>query len=785
MLILATIISSSMWGAVNGDVFTRISSVSDLAAGDEIIIVNQAETHALSTTQNSNNRGRASITVSSHSYTYNTSHGVQVLTVSINSGKYSFHTGTGYLRCPSNNNYLRTYNTLENSTKWSLSVSSYVFTISNEAYTSRYIAYNSSSSIFSCYASGQEKPYIFKKQASYTVGWSIDPAVGGTLSSTSGLSTTVTLTDGYRYASTAYTVLTGAASVSQSTNTFTATPTKNSTIQINVEQIPTHTIHFNTGGLVPIADATGIREGNTYIITQDPSASLSDDCEYNTFVGWTTASSIADPSISPSIITSYTMSTSDVTLYAVYSKTEGSGGGEPTAYSVGDVGDYVLAALNKNDSKWYAIPTGPTVTGGKINGVEITVNETAGEVKYVTTSNATGYTWTIAKSGNYYTISDGTNYLYHSNGGASGTDITYGSSTDYPWSITNDNGLVFAGVVASSGTVGNRGLLYQDNYSSNPQVFNKFGGYSLSNKDGNGFSRIQVLPIGEGGTTTYSMDAGCCDNIVAAPTVSATNIHYNQFTLSWTNVTGADSYNVTCTGGTPGAIQSDGTTRTCTITGLASPNTSYSWTVVATYSGSYCGATPAAGSTITAQVYAVTYNANDGTVTTLPASASYEAGVTVTVAAKPATTTKSGCTFTGWNTQNDGQGTHYDADGTKTFTMPSAAVTLYAEWTKKKNYYVDRMHGTNDGHTVTIGGVVYNCYLREGANYTVPTISDNTSGASACHSEHDHLLFWVTESSVNDDGTLKGGYTEVTPGDTKTAQSDGTVYYAIWGKLAD
>lgn len=238
-------------------------------------------------------------------------------------------------------------------------------------------------------------------------------------------------------------------------------------------------------------------------------------CTGYTFAGWTktwTSTQTEWTTTAPTIIPagSYTPEGNE-NLYPVYTKTEESGGGgEPTAYSVGDVGDYVLAALNKNDSKWYAIPTSPTLTSGKIDGSEITVNESAGGVNYVTTSNASGYTWTIAKSGSFYTISDGTSYLYHATGGASGTNLEYGNSTDYIWSITNDNGLVFAGVVASTSTTNTRGLLYQYNTSSNPQVLNKFGGYALSNKDGTAYSRVQLLPIGGGSTTSYISVPNCC-----------------------------------------------------------------------------------------------------------------------------------------------------------------------------------------------------------------------------------------------------------------------------------
>ena len=168
LCMLLTLSIGNAWGAVNnGDLFERISAAP--AANDEVIFVNSGETVAMSTTQNSNNRGQTSITIdkTNHQYVYNSSDNAQVLTVSINSSNYSFYTvngsTTGYMRCPSNNNYLRTYATLENSTKWTLSVSSSVFTILNVSQTSRYIAYNSGSKIFATYASGQSKPYIYKK----------------------------------------------------------------------------------------------------------------------------------------------------------------------------------------------------------------------------------------------------------------------------------------------------------------------------------------------------------------------------------------------------------------------------------------------------------------------------------------------------------------------------------------------------------------------------------------------------------------------------------------------
>ncbi len=227
-----------------------------------------------------------------------------------------------------------------------------------------------------------------------------------------------------------------------------------------------------------------------------------DGCDGYEFVGWTKSWSVAQTTwttTAPTIISngSYTP-TANESLYPVYTKTEG-GGSEPTAYSAGDEGDFVIASYNTSNSKWYAIPETPTLSSSKIAGVEITVSQTAGGVNYVSTANAEGYTWTIADATNGQTISDGTKYIYHSNGGASGTNLAYGTSTAYTWKIEKENnGLTFKGMNAS--TTNSRGLLFNGSV---------FGGYALSHEDASGYYRIQVLPIG-GGSTTYYISVPDC-----------------------------------------------------------------------------------------------------------------------------------------------------------------------------------------------------------------------------------------------------------------------------------
>ena len=110
---------------------------------------------------------------------------------------------------------------------------------------------------------------------------------------------------------------------------------------------------------------------------------------------------------------------------------------------------------------------------------------------------------------------------------------------------------------------------------------------------------------------------------------------------------------------------------------------------------------PAAGVTLYAQwtvdAYTVRYDANAAdAVTGLPADASYDYGSTVTVAGAP---TRTGYTFNGWNSVAGGSGTHYAAGAG--FTMSTADVTLYAQWTIA-SYTVSYAVNTTDTVTGTV-----------------------------------------------------------------------------------
>ena len=104
--------------------------------------------------------------------------------------------------------------------------------------------------------------------------------------------------------------------------------------------------------------------------------------------------------------------------------------------------------------------------------------------------------------------------------------------------------------------------------------------------------------------------------------------------------------------------------------------------------------------------YTVTYSGNISTSGTAPVDGSaYVTGATVTVKANTGTLTKAGFAFAGWNTEANGGGTAYAASGAATFTMGTANVTLYAQWTVP--YSVNYDGNSSTGGSVPTDSGVY------------------------------------------------------------------------------
>lgn len=147
-------------------VYTLVKNVADLTLGSEIILVGKGDevSLAMSTTQNNNNRGTASITkstdASSNPIVNSPGADVQVLTIANGNkaGTYALSTGSGYLyAASSSSNWLRTEENLSNNSSWSIAIAAdgeaTMLAIGDN--TRNYMRCNASNNppIFSCYAS--------------------------------------------------------------------------------------------------------------------------------------------------------------------------------------------------------------------------------------------------------------------------------------------------------------------------------------------------------------------------------------------------------------------------------------------------------------------------------------------------------------------------------------------------------------------------------------------------------------------------------------------------------
>lgn len=145
-----------------------VTDANTLEAGDQIVIVAKDDDYALSTVQNSNNRGRVAITKGTNKVTINNDVQIISLEAGTKTGSFAFNVGNGYLYAAggtsTKNNHLRTSTSKTAAASWTVSISDSIATIKtvDETVVKNWMRYNSSSSIFSCYSSGQADVVIYE-----------------------------------------------------------------------------------------------------------------------------------------------------------------------------------------------------------------------------------------------------------------------------------------------------------------------------------------------------------------------------------------------------------------------------------------------------------------------------------------------------------------------------------------------------------------------------------------------------------------------------------------------
>lgn len=147
-------------------IWTLVKDVNDLAVEDQVIIVAKTANVAISTTQNTNNRGQANITKTGDTATISANVQIMTLKAGTVEGTFAFYTGSkGYLYAASSSkNYLKSQTTNNANGSWNITIAATgVATIKAQGTNTRnWMRYNSQSSLFACYGSGQNDICIYK-----------------------------------------------------------------------------------------------------------------------------------------------------------------------------------------------------------------------------------------------------------------------------------------------------------------------------------------------------------------------------------------------------------------------------------------------------------------------------------------------------------------------------------------------------------------------------------------------------------------------------------------------
>lgn len=148
--------------------YTLLTDATNLKVGDQVVIAAKDANFAISSTQNSNNRAQAAIKKSSDKSTISDpGSDVEIFTVEAGSasGTFAFKAQkyAGYIyAASSSSNHMKTKDTKDANASWSISVTNGVATIKAQGEnTKNLLRYNETSSLFSCYGSGQKDVVIY------------------------------------------------------------------------------------------------------------------------------------------------------------------------------------------------------------------------------------------------------------------------------------------------------------------------------------------------------------------------------------------------------------------------------------------------------------------------------------------------------------------------------------------------------------------------------------------------------------------------------------------------
>lgn len=642
-------------------------------------------------------------------------------------------------------------------------------------------------------------------------------------STTTNMTITASPVDGYRVVSGAggYSVTAGTASVTNNgDNTFTVTPSTDCTVRINFEAIPTHKVtYWATGTKI---QETDVREGAAIPDqTTETASGIEAYCgNRDHFVGWTTNSSYSHATDAPAgMITSMspggTMSTSDVNYYAVFANTGGVGSTSfSRVTSLSQLADGDVIAIVAEQSGGQIFGTSADHKGGGAP------EETAGKITVSASTNQ----WTLEASSSDWKLHKGDN-----NADILCADLTY-TAYGNAMSIVDAKTSNYFFIKSSSKALEYFGNTWQFYTISNPatdaqngnvrlKIYKQDAGFvdyttqccslqpvtdvvvnSMTNTSVTlgwtlpastaGITKFQVIDVDNGNAvvkdniSTSATNSGSISGLTKCNTYRYKVVSYSSTctvtssAIEFRPFGDARTVNFNYNGGT-GTPASFTTSCDGTSTTLPTPDARDGYTFLGWWSASSGGDKRGdAGDSYTvtgnttiwahwAQNFTVTYNRKGGTIV-CGGSEIGVAGQTFTICTTEPT--RSGYIFAGWDTEEGGTGTRYNAGGT--FTMPSSDVTLYAQWTDNwRNLTFNVPAGGGSASGVPSGN-----HVRDGQSFTMPTITGK-SDSKWCWT----FLGW-TETAPNGSGRWDVTPSYIAGGATSGAITSDKVYYAVYSK---
>ncbi len=401
-----------------------VTDVNDLTEMTEVIIVAADADIALSTTQNGNNRGQASVTKDGTTVTYGED--TQIITIengTVN-GTYALFVGEGYLHAASSEkNWLRTEAEKSDNSAWTITIDENgIATIkANGEFTRNWLRYNKGSKIFSCYGSGQGDVKIYKLvKAEAEPENPLSEGSKVVIYNPANMMALSTTYNGFYNMGTAVTMVGGVLSGYTDADIWT----------VGVNDDGTYTFSTSDGKKLSMGasfSSTPLDDVNT---AWEVSEAATADCVY---IKNAVRGSYLEWYAEKSNWSSY-YKISDEALFAqtIYKVPEGGSGDEPSQGGVLTEGDNVV--IYNVSAEGVLAMQDDNETSPSVNNAAATVAEGA-----VTAANG-GLIFTVQRNGEYYRFYNETFGYLCSNGTGSNAFYQLEASDDADWLLAEYNG---------------------------------------------------------------------------------------------------------------------------------------------------------------------------------------------------------------------------------------------------------------------------------------------------------------------------------------------------------